>query len=172
MRSFKQYKLRLFAGLLITALAVGCGFQLRGPVVLSPALSPLSVVTQDTTTTFMRELTRQLQANGIQTRRGGDDAVSALVIEEERTYKQPLTISQDARVQEYMLSLEVQFSLISPDGEVWIDSQRMRATREYRFDEQAILAVSREEEFLEQNLSQQIARQMMQILASRSDTLP
>lgn len=172
MRPLIQQNLRLLVGLLVVTLAVGCGFQLRGPVVLSPELNPLRIVAQDTTTPFMRELIRQLQANGIDTTPDATEVVSSLVIEKAHTHQQPLTISQDARVQEYVLSLDVQFSLVSPNGEVWIDSQALRATREYRFDEQAILAVSREEEFLAQDLSQQIARQMMQILASRSDTLP
>ncbi|HEY7906180.1 MAG TPA: LPS assembly lipoprotein LptE [Wenzhouxiangella sp.] len=153
----------------ITAVVLtGCGFQLRGQIDLPESMRQMALSTPDATTDFVRELTGQLRANGVRLTDGPTVGASRLIIERERVYREALTISQDARVREYVLYLEVRFGFLDAAGEPIIDNEVMRLSREYRFDEQAILGSSREEEVLTQDLSRELATQLVRRLASQN----
>ncbi len=146
----------------------GCGFQLRGQIDLPEPMRQMTLSSPDATTDFVRELSAQLRANGVRLTDGAAPSASRLVIEQERVYREALTISQDARVREYVLYLEVRFDFIGPDGEPVIDNEVVRLSREYRFDEQSILGSSREEEVLTQDLSREMATQVVRRLAGQT----
>lgn len=153
----------------ITAVVLtGCGFQLRGQIDLPESMRQIALSTPDDTTEFVRELTGQLRANGVQLADGPTAGASRFIIERERVYREALTISQDARVREYVLYLEVRFGFVDSNDAPIVDGEVIRLSREYRFDEQAILGSSREEEVLTQDLSRELATQLVRRLASQT----
>ncbi len=156
----------------ISACLVGCGFKLRGQMVLPDQLQTLSIETSDRTTPFVQALVGQLRANGVSLVDANRGDASVLRIDNQRLRRQALTISQDARVREYVLHLDVSYRLEGPDGERLIADQRVRLSREYQFDEQAILGGSREEEFLGEDLSRAMAVQVMRQLAAATESSP
>ena len=74
-----------------------------------------------------------------------------------------LTIGDNARVREYRITHTVRFRLVDSDGQVMLDWQNLRQAREVSFDEQNILAGSREQEYLKKELAETLSR----ILVSR-----
>lgn len=154
--------------MVVAIMLTGCGFQLRGQIDLPEPMRQIALSTPDATTDFVRELTGQLRANGVQLTDGPTVGASRLVIERERVYREALTISQDARVREYVLYLEVRLGFFNAAGEPIVDNEVVRLSREYRFDEQAILGSSREEEVLTQDLSRELATQLVRRLASQT----
>lgn len=154
--------------MMMAIMLTGCGFQLRGQIDLPEPMRQMALATPDATSDFVRELTAQLRANGVQLTDGATAGASRLVIERERVYREALTISQDARVREYVLYLEVRFGFFDSDGEPIVENEVVRLSREYRFDEQAILGSSREEEVLTQDLSRELAAQLIRRLASQA----
>jgi len=163
--------LRIAAVLVISGLVVGCGFALRGQLELPASMKTMRVAAADPTTRFYQELIGQLQANGVVVSAQGGPESMTLVIDSQRVYREPLTISQDARVREYVLYFEVRYGLQDRFGEEVLANQSIRLSREYQFDEQAILGGRREEEFLEQDLSRQMAAQLVRQLSARSAAL-
>jgi len=154
--------------MVILAIALGgCGFQLRGQIDLPDSMRLISVTSPDDTTDFVRELSAQLRANGVQLTDGTAPKASTLRIKRERVYREALTISQDARVREYILYLEVQFDFVDAEGQPIIRNEVIRLSRDYRFNEQAILGSSREEEILAQDLTRALASIIVRQLASR-----
>jgi len=131
---------------------VGCGFQLRGEARLPELMARTAVLAADRNSPFVRELDQLLDANGIHVIRQPDPAAATLTVHAERMRREALTISGDARVREFVLLFEVEFSLRDPSGTVVIERETLRQSRDYSFDEQAILAASREEEFLREDL--------------------
>jgi outer membrane lipopolysaccharide assembly protein LptE/RlpB len=77
-----------------------------------------------------------------------------------------LTVGDNARVREFRISHTVKFRVTDPDGRDIIPLQTMRQAREISFDEQKILASSREQEYLKRDLAETLARMLVTRLGS------
>ncbi|MFC1720505.1 LPS assembly lipoprotein LptE, partial [Pseudomonadota bacterium] len=69
---------------------------------------------------------------------------------------------------EYRVSLTVRFRLLNADGTELLGWQNMTQAREISFNEQRILAGSREQEYLEKELAETLSR----MLISRLESVP
>lgn len=153
----------VFTVLLVSLLA-GCGFQLRGEARLPDFMDRTFVAAADDSTLFVRELGLLLEANGVERVSHSDAEAATLRIESQSMSRQPLSVSGQARVREYLLVFEVNWRLEDPAGEVVLERDRMRITRDYSFDENEILAAQREEEFLRDDLSRSMASRLVRRL--------
>jgi LPS-assembly lipoprotein len=152
---------------LVLCLALGlsaCGFQLRGEARLPASMAQTRLVTLDQTSAFVRELERLLVANGVELVEGGADAAAELRITRETMRREALTISGDARVREFVLIFEVGLGVFDADGEPLMEVETLRLSRDYSFDEQEILAATREEEFLRADLRRSMAGRVLRRL--------
>lgn len=154
---------RLTLLVLILALSA-CGFQLRGEARLPEAMQKTWLATADDSTAFVRELTLMLRANGVDLQSRPAAGTAELRIHAERLRSEALTIAAGARVREFVLIFDVEFELLDGEGNVLIPRETLRLTRDYSFDEQEILAATREEEFLRNDLRQGMAAQMLRRL--------
>ena len=152
------------ASLVFIFLLSACGFQLRGEARLPPAMAETWLAVPDRNSTFARELSLRLRADGIDVLDQPGARSAVLRIHSERLRSEALTISGQARVREFVLIFDLDFELLDADGEVLIARETLRLTREYSFDEQAILAATREEEFLRADLRQAMASQLIRRL--------
>ncbi len=153
-----------FALLLLVLALTACGFQLRGEARLPPDMAQTWLDVPDRNSSFARELALRLRADGIEVLDEPAEHSAVLRIHGERLRSQPLTISGQARVREFLLAFDLDFELLDADGEPLIARETLRLTREYSFDEQSILAASREEEFLRAELRQAMASRLMRRL--------
>ena len=149
---------------LLCALLVACGFQLRGEARLPPAMNETWLNTPDDSSAFVRELGLMLRANGVSVRSTQQPGAAQLRILSERMRRDALTISGRAQVREFILGFEVDFELLDADGEVLIERETLRMNRDYSFDEQEILAATREEEFLRDEMRRSMAARMLRRL--------
>jgi LPS-assembly lipoprotein len=156
--------MRVLMIMLLCVLLTACGFQLRGEARLPAAMQETWLHVPDDSTAFVRELTLMLRANGVSVRARPTDQAAELRIFAERMQREALTISGQARVREFMLIFDVDFELTDVMGNVLIPRETLRLTRDYSFDEQEILAATREEEFLRNDLRQSMAAQMLRRL--------
>ncbi len=161
--------------LIVAAMALlvaSCGFQLRGEAQLPASLNQTALLVPDDTSPFVRELQLMLRANGIELGKQAGEGWASLQVYDERLRREALTIAGDARVREFILIFEVDFSLTGPDGQVMIERETRRLTRDYSFDEQEILAATREEEFLRDNLRKSMASSLIRRLEALSSRQP
>lgn len=145
----------------------GCGFQLRGKADLPPEMAQTQLVIDDPYSTLARRLRTMLEQNGVRFV-SGSEATAVLEIPQNLVSTDVLTIADNARVREYRVSHTVQFRLIDTEGRELMGLQTLRQEREISFDEQKILASSREQEYLKEDLAENIARQMVTRLESIS----
>lgn len=160
--------MRTLALTVMCAWLAGCGFQLRGEARLPAVMSETRLVAADDTSLFVRELGLLLEANGARVVDHPDAAV--LQIYSERVRREPLSISGQARVREYLLIHEVEFELRDADGGILIEREQLRLTRDYSFDEQEILGAQREEEFLRDDLRREMASRLMRRLEAAGES--
>lgn len=157
---------RILLLLLAASLLGGCGFKLREAAALPPEMARTQVVIDDPYSTLGREVRFLLERSGVRFV-GGDEATAVLEIPENLVVTEVLTIADNARVREYRITHTVRFRLTDARGEDLIGWQTLRQSREISFDEQKILAASREEEYLKNELAGTLAR----LLVARLETI-
>ncbi|MBT8049398.1 MAG: hypothetical protein HKN57_10700 [Xanthomonadales bacterium] len=160
--------LRLLAGFLsVVLLAAGCGFQLRTGVELPSQMAKTQMLIDNEYSTLGRKVRAMLEQNGVQFV-GAEEATAVLEIPVNNVATDVLTIGDNARVREYRISYTVRFRLLDAQGQELIGWQNLRQAREVSFDEQRILAGSREQEYLENELAETLSR----LLIARLEAVP
>jgi len=164
--SSQQLILMPALGLLLSLLLGGCGFQLRDSADLPPEMAKTQMLIEDEYSTFGRRVRLMLEQGGVRFV-GGDEATAILEIPVNRVVTEVLTIGDNARVREYRVSHTVRFRLLDAEGQELLGWQDLRQFREISFDEQAILAGSREQEYLKEDLAETLSR----LVVSRLETV-
>lgn len=140
-----------------------CGFQLRDSADLPPEMAKTNLVISSENSTFARRMEVLLRQSGVELV-GPDEATAILEVPVNRAVTDVLTIGDNARVREYRITYTVEFRLVDANGKVLISRQTLRQTREISFDEQEILGASREQEYLQQDLANSLARLVLRRL--------
>jgi LPS-assembly lipoprotein len=154
----------------LAALLGGCGFQLRGKAELPAEMARTQLVVADEHSTFARRVRFMLEQAGVSLVPMAQ-ATAILEIPKNEVLTEVLTIGDNARVREYRISHTVQFRVLRPDGAELIPLQTIRQARDISFDEQQILAVSREQEYVKQDLANTLSRLLLsrlEVVGSRS----
>jgi len=150
----------------LALLLSGCGFQLRGEANLPPEMSKTRIVIDDEYSALARRVRVMLERSGVQFV-PADQASAVLEIPENEVVTEVLTIADNARVREYRVTHTVRFRLTNAQGQELVGWQTLRQSREISFDEQRILASSREQEYLRKDL----AETMAQLLVARLESI-
>jgi LPS-assembly lipoprotein len=143
-----------------------CGFQLRSEAVLPPEMAKTRLVIDDEYSMLARRVRLQLERSGVEFV-PEQQASAILEIPRNEVVTEVLTIADNARVREYRITHTVRFRLTDVGGNELIGWQTLRQAREISFDEQTILASSREQEYLRKDL----AETMAQLLVARLESL-
>ncbi len=125
------------------------------------------MVIDDEYSALARRVRVMLEQSGVQFVSGGQ-ASAILEIPVNKVATDVLTIGDNARVREYRISHTVRFRLLDAEGKELLGWQNLRQAREISFNEQRILAGSREQEYLEEELVETLSR----LLISRLETVP
>lgn len=149
----------LVAGVLMVA---GCGFQLRGDLKLSARMSEPYVEAADRYTPFYRELTATLGAAGATLVPGKESASAVVHVHGDETGRNVLTISARNTPQEYEVFYTVEYS-VSAGGQEILPRQKLTLTRDYAYDDTAVLAKQHEE----RDIRQALARELAGLVAAR-----
>jgi LPS-assembly lipoprotein len=153
--------------LMLTALlSSGCGYHLRGEANLPPEMQKTQLIINDEYSTLARRLRVMLERSGVEFVAAAQ-ATAVLEIPQNRIVTEVLTIADNARVREYRVTATLRFRLTDTRGQELIGWQTLRQSREISFDEQRILASSREQEYLREDL----AETMAQLLVARLESI-
>jgi len=150
-------------GLVLTV--PGCGFHLQGATQLPREMESTLLVVQDPYSNFVRRLTILLEQNGAHVV-DAPPSEAVLEIPVNEVTKEILTIGENARVREYRVRHRVQFRLLDDKGNVLVPEQTLERSRVISFNEQDILAATREEEFLRQELADTLSRLVLRQLGT------
>jgi LPS-assembly lipoprotein len=149
----------------LTLLCSACGFQLREDMNLPPEMMQMRMVINDEYSLLARRVRVLLEQSGV-VFVGSQEATAFLEIPTNNVVTEVLTVSDNARVREFRISHTVKFRVTDADGNDIMPLQTIRQARELSFDEQKILAASREQEYLKQDLAETLARMLVMRLGS------
>jgi len=166
MRSILSYSLVA----LVVSASLACGFQLRTEADVPAAMQSTYLQIADPGSDFARGLERSLQRAGVTLVDDISGATATLYVPQNQISQEILSIGANSRVREFSIRHNVTFRLLDSKGNELIPSQHLELTRPLSFDESEILASSREQEFVRQELAQTMVRQVMLRLAQVSVT--
>ena len=155
----------VLVGLLLAPWLAGCGFQLQGEAELPPEMASTVISTENPYSQFVRRLTILLEQNGASVV-DTPTATAVLEIPLDEVRKDVLSIGGTARIREYRVVHRVRFRLVDADGGVLVPEQSLEQSRVISFDEQDILAATREEEFLRDELADTLSREVLRRLGT------
>ena len=142
-----------------------CGFQLRSDAALAEKLGTTRLSVVDEFSPFARQLKRSLQRSGVELIEVPDRDAGLIDVSVNRVKREILTIGDTARVREYRVSHDVEFRVLNASGEEILPLQVLQQSRDLSFDEGELLAATREEEFIREELSGNLVRLVVQRLS-------
>jgi len=143
----------------------GCGFQLRGGSSVPEAVQPLALKCgPEVPDQLCREVEQQLARGGVELT-GETGATAILQLGNFRQERRATAVTARAAAAEYRLRQSVELQLIAADQTPLIATERVNSAITYRYDETNVLAKQQEEKTLQNQLSGNLARQVLFRLA-------
>jgi LPS-assembly lipoprotein len=153
----------LIAFAVAAATLAGCGFQLRRPVELPFTRLAISGFKPASP---MAEALRQALPSTVTVVNRPLDAEVVLVVLEDRYDKTVAASTAAGQVREFRLRVTLRFRLDKPEGGAQLPEQRLELVRDMSYSETAALAKQTEEAGLVRDMRQDLAQQLLQMLAA------
>jgi LPS-assembly lipoprotein len=154
-----------FVVIACVALAAGCGFRLRGSEPLPPVLAKPWVDAPDRYTPLYAALTSRLRAAGATLAAAPSEATAEIRLRVDETGRELLSVSAQNRPGEYEVYYRAEFS-VTAGGRELLAPQQVSLTRDYGYDETAVLAKEHEEQSLRAALADEIASLILRRLTA------
>jgi LPS-assembly lipoprotein len=143
----------LAALLLATVVLVaGCGFKFRGTPEFPPQMAVIHIAAADRYSPFYRELVTVLRRSDVTLTDDPTQARTVLKILSDDTGRRLLSVTTRNVPAEYEVYYRVRFS-VDVDGVETVPLEQLALTREFAFDENAVLGKSGEEEIIRQAIA-------------------
>jgi LPS-assembly lipoprotein len=157
-----RHALLVVAGVVLLA---GCGFQLRGQAPL-PAISARPYVdSADRFTPLYAALDRRLRDAGAMPAASAAEASVVIRLHTDESGRELLSVTADNKPGEYEVYYAAEFSVTNGAAEL-ISRTPVKLTRNYGYDESAVLAKEHEESSLRDALAGDIADLILRRLAA------
>ena len=156
---------RPLAGLVLLTLLAGCGFQLRGQTPLPAVATSPYVDSADRFTPLYAALDRRLRAAGATPAASAAEASVVVRLYLDETGRELLSVTADNKPGEYEVYYAAEFSAANGTTEL-IARTPVKLTRNYGYDESAVLAKEHEEASLRDALAGEIADLILRRLAA------
>jgi LPS-assembly lipoprotein len=143
----------------------GCGWQLQGHLSLPESMTMTYVDTKDRYSEFTRALQEHLRASGARLVDEPALATARIRVLRDESGQRVLSFSARNTPQEYEVYYIVEYAVSAGDDEL-LPRQRLELTRDYTYDEAAVLAKQREEATLRAALARDLAAQVVRRVAS------
>jgi len=157
-------RLTLLAAVLTGAMLSACGFHLQGAEHLPRALASVRIETIDAQTDFCHGLRAALRAAGTELDGAAGESATVRILLD-NTSERVLTVSAINIPTAYELSYHVRVA-VQAQGRELMAPEDHTLTREYSFDETALLAKDRERDVLAQALADDLVALLMRRFAA------
>jgi LPS-assembly lipoprotein len=156
---------RTLTCLVLLALLAGCGFRLRGQAPLPAVAAAPYVEADDRFSPLYAALDRRLRAAGAAPAADASTASVVIRLHQDRTGRDLLSVTADNKPGEFEVFYLAEFSVAQGATEL-IPRNQVRLTRDYGYDESAVLAKQHEEASLREALAGDIADLILRRLAT------
>jgi LPS-assembly lipoprotein len=156
---------RFLAPFALCLLLAACGWRLQGTARLPELVSMAFIDTKDPYTDFNRALRESLIASGAKVVEDRSRATTVIRIRSDVSGQRVLSVSARNTPEEYEVYYAVQYS-VEGDGRELIAPDTIEVTRDYSYNETAVLAKQREQAILREALARDLAGMVVRRLAA------
>lgn len=141
-----------------------CGFHLRGSQTTKFDISNV-YIHSSSATKLAAEVKSQLGSSGSSVAKSAETAEYVLVLKEEHFERSVLSVSAaTGKVEEFQILYTAKMDVSDGDGKVIAEDDRISASRDFTFDEDAVLGKFSEEELLRDDIVRRAASQVLRRL--------
>ena len=159
---------RAVAALLtLAALVSACGFHLQGLTRLPPAFATIALKADDRYSEFHQAMTAALKATDSEVVQGGGDHGAVLEVLEDKSEQRVLSISAGNLPTEYEVFYTLRYR-VRLEGRELLAPQVLKLSKEYSFNETAVLEKDHEQQLIRRALAQELAAIVLRRLAALS----
>jgi len=146
--------------------AAGCGFQMRGGTELPDTIRTVHV--QGPSVSFENAFELLVESGGADVVKTAEGADAVFKVTREHFDRRVLSVdAQTGKAREYELSYTIDFSMTGTGGETYLAPQSVTLVRDFVFDPDAVLGMSREEAVLQEEMRRDAAQQILWRLRAR-----
>jgi LPS-assembly lipoprotein len=156
---------RLASLAILGAAVTACGFQLRGELRYPDAMAKTYIEAEDRYSPFYAELRAALLEGGLGLSESSQGAGAVVHVLKDETGQRILSVSARNTPVEYEIYYVIRYSL-EIAGKERLPPQRLALTRDYTWDETAVLGKSEEADSLRRALAQDLVALVTRRLAS------
>ncbi|MGK0297653.1 MAG: LPS-assembly lipoprotein [Gammaproteobacteria bacterium] len=155
------YYLKSLIAVLLISMS-SCGFHLRGTQQgVETNISSVYVIDANASAVG-REVRKQLSLMGVGISSSSGEADFAVQLSDPSIVQSVLSVSAiTGKIEEYQILLSVRMTVTDKEKNERITNQRIRITRDYAFDDQAVLGSESERQSLEDEMTIQAAAQVI-----------
>jgi LPS-assembly lipoprotein len=147
---------------ILSASLIACGFHLRGPLELPPALKETRIAGVAAFAPLTLELKKVLTNAGAKVVSPSSKTfLSTITISNESYERRVLSVDSQGRAAEYGLVYSFYFEVSDDKGKVLVPSQKIELVRDYRFDPNNVLAKDAEEAKIHSDMISFAVRQLI-----------
>ena len=146
-------------------LLTACGFHLS-QAQIPHAIQPLYVDCQIAFSPLCVQFKQRLRSQQVALAPHAKEAVMQLQLHHERSHRKLVSVSSNTQVHQYELTESVTFQLADPTGKPLGTSQRLFSKRNFTLNSNQMLGSSHEEASLQQEMHNDISRQLVERLQS------
>jgi LPS-assembly lipoprotein len=152
----------LMIGLLL--LTSACGFHLRGSQTAKFNIDNV-YIHSSSATKLAAEVKSQLTSSGASVAKSAETAKYVLVLKQENFEKSVLSVNAGTgKVEEYQILYTAKMDVSQSDGKLIAEDDRISTSRDFTFDENAVLGKFSEEELLQEDIIRRAASQVLRRL--------
>jgi LPS-assembly lipoprotein len=138
----------------------GCGFHLRGSVILPADVNTLHL--QVPNAELAEEIKLLLGGDEVSIVPTAENADLTLIVAPERLDRRLVAVDpQTGKAREFELTYTTSFQVLGKQGKIGVPPQTVNLSRELVFDPEAVIGTSREEEVIYSEMRRDAARQIM-----------
>lgn len=149
----------LVLGLTLLLIA-GCGWRLRGSMTLPPGMDAIYLQGADAAL-VLEQMEELLRANQVSVVDGPSQAQLIIDLERYDEERRVVSVGANARVSEYELIVEADFTISDAQGRVLLPDGEASLIRSYQYDQNNILAMDAEERLIREEMRRELARQII-----------
>ena len=148
----------------------GCGFHLRGEVLLPSVMAKPHLDGSDLE--LMRRLEEELHARGAHSEADPADASAVIELLRVAYLREVGTLDLSGTVTGYVLKYEVVYRVLGPGPEVLVDETRITLIRSLDYDRGQVLQLEQDESLLRNELVDEVVRRILTRLLTMSAMCP
>ncbi|MCK5360322.1 MAG: hypothetical protein KAJ95_06825 [Gammaproteobacteria bacterium] len=145
--------------LLVASLVSGCGFHLRGKIILPDSLHTVAITSPDVK--LRDALVDSLEANNVIIVNSPTADSAQIEVSKADFGREVRTIDERGKSTGYVLILRANYKVLDSAGKELIKPSTASARRDYDFDDQQLLSATREEELLRDEMRQDVAQSIL-----------